>query len=352
MECLQIESLVPELNPRAGQSHPIMIVASDQQKYFLKRQMVRFKNPKSNTAFWINENAVFFQESLVSQIARRLKILTPDTAIIHIDKQTLSLMSELQFTYHISEGYYFATKMISDNDSNVTRLANTLLLQLKAGIPYAATQWNALMKKIVNINDVPKIIGLDLFTLNYDRFSNIGNILLQKAGNNRYLIAIDFGHCFASPCWVDPASTTDYTAKLQILHQNLINFSDPIEVRMLAYQIVCKYNVLEGNNRIDLGLIFDSLVKLLDFTAGNPFTDIVDAIESISEPELVAMLQATPDEWIITPGTQQQEYKEFLLRQRFMVRPIINELADAKQFPTIQGREELSWPAELNTNIQ
>ncbi|MCP9304616.1 hypothetical protein [Lacticaseibacillus paracasei] len=352
MECLQIESLVPELNPKAGQSHPIMIVASDQQKYFLKRQMVRFENKKNNAAVWINENAVFFQESLVSQIARRLKIPTPETAIIHIDKLTLKAMTELQFKYHISEGYYFATKMISDNDSDVTRLANNLLLERKAKIPYAATQWNALMKKIINTDDIPKIIGLDLFTLNYDRFSNIGNVLLQKAGINRYLIAIDFGHCFASPCWADPNSPADYTKKLEILHQNLIDFSKPIEVRMLAHNIVSQYNVLEGNNRIYLGLIFDSLVKLLDFTAGNPFTDIVDAIESISDPELVAMLQATPDEWIITPGTQQQEYKEFLLRQRFMVRPIINELADAKQFPTIHGREELSWPTELNTNIQ
>ena len=351
-EPLQIESIVSNSSPILGKSHPIMIIASDQQKYFLKRQVVKFIDKKNGSPIWLNEDAVFFQEWVVSQLARKLEIPTPETVLIDIDKETLEYMPELRFQYHISEGRYFATKLISDNDSEVTRLAHTLLQQIQMKMPYARTQWNALMKKIINVDDIPKIIGLDLYTLNYDRFSNVGNVLLQKAGSNRYLIAIDFGHCFEGPFWVYPQPVPKNMNKVSLLHQNLIDFSDQTAVILLAHQIICKYNQVKDNTHLEMGIVFDSLIRLIDFSGINPFEEIVSKIEAITEQELVSLLQSVPDEWVVAPGIQQQEYKAFLLRQKWMLRLIINEFADYKQFPTISGREALTWQAEPNMNIQ
>ncbi|RND38921.1 hypothetical protein FAM18132_00911 [Lacticaseibacillus paracasei] len=346
MKTLQIEDWIKSENPQLGQSKPLMIIASDQNRYFLKRQHIR------DNGNWIEEDAVFFQEYLVSAIANFLGILTPETAIIEVDKQTLKQIPELQFTYQLSEGYYFATKMISNSDENLTRYARILLSQVKAELPYAVKSWNQLMSKIVNKEDIPKIIGLDFFALNFDRFKNPGNLLIRNDPSGRYLIAIDFGHCFGGPFWGGPSRNVDYSPKINTLHCNDINFGSEYAINLLAHQLVIAYNVYQDNGRVKLGFVFDSLISQLDFRTVNPFSAVVDVLESMTEHQILTFLKSIPNFWVVTAGIQQREYKDFLLRQRFIIRPIIDVLADSSLFPNVNGKEELRWSKEYHTNIQ
>lgn len=302
-EVLQIESLIPDENPKIGQSRPIMIIASDHQKYLLKRQEVRVpvQSSQGNVLSWITEDAVFFQEALVSKLSKEFGIICPDTATISIDSETLQIFPELRFSFHMSEGTYFATKVVSEIDSEVTRFARVILDQIRAGLPYSKKSWNTLMSNITNKNDVPKIITLDLLTGNYDRFPNPGNILIKLDGNSRLLLAIDFGHCFGGACWNDP-KTLKPNRKVAFVQSNKMEKVNAVSVKRLALQQLLTYNISKDSSKLDLGIVFDSFTKLLNFNNSNPFNDSISMIESLNQAKLIQIVKDIPEEWIVSDG--------------------------------------------------
>lgn len=98
MRILNIDVPLFSQSPNQGISHPLMVIASDGNTYILKNQKIN------------NFDAMFFQESLSTQLAKQLGIPVPDWKIIEVDNKTLVNFPELQFKYKFEPGKYYATK--------------------------------------------------------------------------------------------------------------------------------------------------------------------------------------------------------------------------------------------------
>lgn len=295
-------------SPQVGMSQPVLIKADNGRTYFLKTNLVNGQH----------QDAVFFQELLCSLLAERLNVPVPNFAIIEIEKEFIENNPFLRFNGRFKEGLYFATEEIDGAESN---LRDNYSLARQNGQPKIRRAWNSYFKNISNSDQIANIIAFDLFVYNFDRFSNEGNILVGKEPNGgRKLYAIDHGHCFFGPCYKEYL-----TQKHGVLE---INKFDIQNQQGINHYIQWHMNQLIKNGQpLGLGSIFSGLEQNVDFTNGNPFFNFVHTVEALGEDELMALLNAIPEIWVSGGEIQKNLYLNFLLRQKYLIRTLLDYMA-------------------------
>ncbi|MCT0193901.1 hypothetical protein [Lactiplantibacillus plantarum] len=91
-EELYIDMIHEEESPKQGCSKPVTVTASNGKQYILKNNMVKYPDKDSAT----DQDAEFFQEALVSEIATKLDVPTPNYVAITIDSETLASFPNLR----------------------------------------------------------------------------------------------------------------------------------------------------------------------------------------------------------------------------------------------------------------
>lgn len=330
MEKLEIEAFLKELGEdQGGMSKPVFVIASNQKKYLLKNQNVY----DSRVSSWIEHDCAFLQEVLIDQIAKYLGISTPETAIINLEKVHIDHASTLQFTHHYKPGEHFGSSYLNEVENNLMLGYKQLMMMEK---PYIKMSWTNFFNKIVNKQDIAKIIALDLLIANFDRFTNEGNLIIASDTGKRTIYAIDHGHAFYSPQW--------NTGKITNMHK--INNSNFVMQHIIDFAGV--------NNRklSGLGAIFQAIEKHVDLSDPNnhDFIEVVYNIESISESMMDNWFKEIPNEWFVDKTVQIAEYKKFILTNKYNIRSLIETLVLNGAFSNITGGK-LQW-RDLKVNIQ
>lgn len=320
---------------QTGISRPIIVIGEDGNTYILKNQNVF--NSKINR--WVTFDCMFLQELLVYQIAKYLDIDTPDCAILNVDEQLLNANPELRFENRYTPGIHFGSKLIDNVENNIVENYEKMM---RLGKPYIKKSWNAFFKKIHNPENIPKVIALDFLTGNFDRFNNVGNLIVANINKKRKIFAIDHGHCFFGPTW-DTKKQKLMQHVTQVNHQQYIN-----EIVAQYFQITIDIKKPFSG----LGIIFRAIDQHIDVSdpEDHSFIDVVSKIESISPSTIDLWFDIIPDEWYVDKRVQKSHYKQFILRQKDIVRGIINELARGSAFSSHTGGE-LKWK-ERKTGTQ
>lgn len=305
--------------PQVGQSQPVRIKAENGKVYFLKTNIVNREN----------QDAVFFQELLSSLLAVRLNVPVPQFAIIEIEKDFIENNGYLRFNGRFEEGLYFATEEIVGVEDNL--LSNYHLAQQK-GQPRIKKAWNAYFKDVSNSSQLVNIIAFDLLVYNFDRFSNEGNLLVAKSkAGEKKIYAIDHGHCFYTPYY-----NSIQMDKHKILKLNHFDLGDK---NSLNQYLQWYLNLLLRTNKMGVGLgtIFTGLEQNINFSEGNPFLNVIADIETLQEEEIVEMIEQIPVEWISDGDSQKNLYLNFLLKQKYLVRELVDIMAVNNMFSNHVG---------------
>ncbi|WP_270333167.1 HipA family kinase [Ligilactobacillus acidipiscis] len=322
MDKLYVDLLLNELKPKDGQSKPLAIKASNSKKYILKNQWVN--TPDKGL---INENAVFMQEMFVNQLALALGIPVPNFAILNIEQEFIDENKEYLFSYRLKPGLYFGTEFIPNVEDS---LENIYYLEKQQGKAYAIRTWNSYYKNVTNPEVYADIIALDCLTLNGDRFTNQGNILIAKdEKERRKVFAIDFGHCFSGPTWDKN--------KIQLFNFIINNDNSDKIIEQLTQALTDNYSFNDGKMISSPGRVFKSMSNALSFNNGNPFQSIVSKIESLSQTEINKMLYNIPNEWITGSDMQRHLYSEFIQANKCNVRYVLNLMNSLNLFENNKG---------------
>ncbi|MBW7651548.1 HipA family kinase [Anoxybacillus sp. ST4] len=321
---IEVDAFLKELgDDKKGMSRPIMVIGEDGKTYVLKNQNVY--NP--HTQKWEVWSAMFLQEALVYNIAKYLDIHIPDCVAANIDRDFLENAPALNFQYRYSPGLHFASKYIDGSENNLKNGYEQLVRMKK---PYIKVPWTNFFKKIVNSDEIPKIIAMDILTANFDRFSNDGNILIAKVDGQRKVFVIDHGHCFGNPYW-------------NINKRQFLLKASP-DRNYVSYIIDTYARLNGGSPFVGMGIIFRALDQHINVSDPNnhSFMDVVYKIENITPTMIDEWFKGIPDEWFVEKQNQIAAYKQFLMKQKDIVRIIINELHRMGAFQHYTGGE-LSW---------
>lgn len=319
---LQIDAYLPELGKdRPGISRPVTVICNDGNTYLLKNQNTYYKGE------WVNFNCVFFQEMFVYNIAKYLGLSVPEMAIIDVDKGILDQYPTLTFSNRFQPGLHFATKLIDNVENNLMTGYQMLMLAKKK---YIKTSWNTFFKNIHNKDDIPKLIALDLLTLNFDRFTNVGNLLVANNSGNRIIYAIDHGHCFGNPMW-------DFNKQKTL---KSVENSEGYKTSIIQEYL----NVNEHKPLAGLGVIFKAIEELVDFSnsSNHSFMEAVYLIENITSNMIDKWFLNIPKTWYINEDKQKAYYKKFILVQKNNLRGFITKLVDFGAFSNVTGGD-LKW---------
>lgn len=332
MEELQIDTFLKELGEDSGGvSKPVLVLASNQKKYLLKNQNVFNENSKQ----WEIHSSMFLQEFLVNKLAIFLGITIPETAIINVEKTHLEEAVSLQFTNRYHPGNHFASKYLSELDNNLMLGYQQLIMMEK---PYIKKSWSNFFNNIANKKSIAKIIAMDLLIANFDRFTNIGNLIVANDTGERLIYAIDHGHAFYGPFWGND--------KISLL-KSVDNSPEFISNQINLFLRVNKSKRLNG-----LGSIFQAIEKHIDLSNPNThdFLDVVFKIESIDHTLLDSWFAEIPDEWFIDKKIQISCYKKFILTNKYNIRTFILSLLKNGAFSNTTGGN-LEWK-ELKADTQ
>lgn len=298
-------------SPKVGQSQPVKIIADNGRKYFLKTEIVNN----------VHQNAVFFQELLCSLLAKEVGVPIPNFAIIEIEEDFIENNPNLRFGSKFKQGLYFATEEIMNTEDN---LADNLQMAYINGLPKIKRAWNGYFRNVDNKEDYAKIIAFDCWIQNFDRFTNIGNLLVGSDENSKRLVyAIDHGHAFGS------------------------SFYDQNKKNLLSSNLDSNYCVklVQGflyHGKLNLGPIFQGLEQNIDLTEVNPFAEVVSDIEGISLTRIQTLLEEIPNEWLVGGDIQKNDYLNFVNRQKMLVRNIITIMVEGNSFSNYVGGD-LEW---------
>lgn len=306
---------------QVGMSMPALIQCDNGKKYYVKTDIVN----------GISQDAVLFQELLCSLIANYLCVPIPNFAIIELEQEFIENNAELRFGSRFKAGFYFATEEIENVEDN---LVDNYHKAIQNGMPRVIKTWNSIFSKISNKNDFPKIIAFDLFIFNFDRYVNEGNIILSLENGSRTIYAIDHGHSFGNPFFSEQiTSQLKMTSKATLLGLNDFPSNDQAQLnRYLNWHLG---ELSKG--KLNLGTIFSALEQNIDLTDCNPFNEIINVIESISDDELISMMDEIPDQWIIGGDIQKNMYLNFLQRQKYLIRHLIDKMAIMSAFSNHRG---------------
>lgn len=311
-------------------SKPVQVIGSDGNAYILKNQNVF----DSLLQKWVLWDSMFIQEILVYNICIYLGIKVPNCVVANIDKIFLDNAPALKFEHRYSLGFHFASEFVDDVEEN---LLNGYKMLIKMDKPYISTSWKSFFKKIINKDDIPKIIALDLLTANFDRFGNEGNLMIASKSGKRYLYAIDHGHCFHGPSW-------NITKRQEL---SLISNNQNYILSVLSQ--LSKYS---GAPLSGLGVMFRAMDQHIDVSnpSNHSFMEVVKKIENINTTMIDNWFSNIPDEWFIDKRNQVSFYKQYILNKKDIVRDLINELAKHRAFDSYTGGD-LIW-SESRTGTQ
>lgn len=344
MDQLSILFVNDSLDDKPGISKPVRITASDHQDYVLKANIV--EQDKKKYQF----DASFLQEMLVSRLAEQLDVPTPTPAIISISSQDFDVFPKLRFSGGFTKpGLYFATKYIDDCTNDIVSLYKK---GIHDGQKFVVKQWHSLFKNILNKDAIPRIFALDFLTMNADRFTNSGNVLLTEQGEGQYVMSIDYGFCFYSPFWRDPMNNLPQE-KIQQLSENNIDLASNEAVikqlnRIHSHFLTWSYEHSQGS--FGYGMMFSALDKVMECKSGNPFLQIVSDIERISVDNIREYLNEIPKTWFVDGDAEKQAYLGFLIRQAPLIKPLLNFQNGMGIFSNLKGGV-LQWQNEDASSI-
>ncbi|WP_087842833.1 hypothetical protein [Lactiplantibacillus plantarum] len=337
IERADVDQINNALNPQAGKSKPIAVLASNNKRYLLKKQLVDLPNSSM-----FDEDSVFMQELLVYQIAVYLDIPVPGFAILNIEEEFIDENRDYLFSQHLKPGLYFGTEMLPNVENN---LVDNYIQAIHHGKPYIIKSWNTYYRNVVNSDMYADIIALDCFTLNGDRFTNEGNLIISSnTQKERKVYAIDFGHCFFSPCW---------DANKMALFHGLLDAKTPEDYQEFSKCTVRALlkNSVDNHPAQGFGQIFRAMESNIDFSNGNPFNEIVTRISDISDSTLSNMLKSIPSEWIVGSEIQLDMYLHFLSRQKLQVQSMIDIMNNLGAFSNSLGGK-LQWQTDTVSGMQ
>lgn len=337
---LYVDTFLKEQSPSLGQSRPLLVQASDGNKYFIKNNMVNL--PQG----WKNENSVFFNEVISHKIANFLGINTPDIAILEIESDIMAANSDLLFSRHFRSGIYFGSQLIPNPESN---LLDNFSHLMQLGKPYVSRSWNNYFSNISNSDIIPSIIAMDLLLANFDRFNNVGNLLISNLNGNRILYAIDHGHCFYGPFY-DSNKEQLLRSNDKLNQDNLVKYADN-QIQKIVNIAQFKGHMHQPFNHG--GSVFKSIERYVDLEnlSNHSFMDPVSRIESLNLNTILEMVSDIPDEWTHGKQSQIKLYSEYICRQSQILRYIIQRMANLQAFSNYRGGE-LQWKQENRTGTQ
>lgn len=314
-----------------GISRPAVIIGDDFRQYILKTQkVVEEGKPKLYDCMFLNELMAF-------QIAKHLEVPIPEAAIAYLDKKIIEKDPEIMFVHRFYEGNLFASLEIKNTEEN---LVDNYKEMMRMGKKYLSRTWNAFFSNIINSSDIAKIIAFDLLTANFDRYGNTGNLLVATVEEGRKVFSIDHGHAFFGPVWeTNKINNMRAPALTQQYIDSYVN-------------VILNNNVGQGAGFADgLGSVFHAIEESIDLTnlSDHSFNEVVYYIENITEDLIDEWLNSVPQEWFVKSEAQTQKsyYKYFILKQKDLVRHLLQRLAERKAFTNYLGGA-LEWTAEKN----
>ncbi|OCA87484.1 hypothetical protein A8F95_08470 [Bacillus wudalianchiensis] len=307
-----------------GVSRPALIIGDDSYKYILKTQKV-LEDGKL-----VTYDCMFLNELIAYQAAKFLEVPVPDAAIAHLDQRLIDADPQITFVHRFYSGVHFASKELSKKEEN---LKENYLDLLKMRKPYVSRSWKRFFDNIKNPEDISRIIAFDLLIANFDRYGNTGNLLIAEENNERKVFTIDHGHSFFGPTWNTnkinylkfPSATPEYT-------DTFVNF-------------ILRNNINDGSVN-GLGEVFRAIENNIELenVSNHSFQDAVSCIEGLSEAVVDEWFSAIPNTWFVDKNSQIAYYKYFIMKQKDLVRFIIQRLADREAFSNFRGGV-LEWKA-------
>ncbi|ABS73562.1 hypothetical protein F0M21_06135 [Bacillus velezensis] len=298
-----------------GISEPALVLADDFQKYILKTQKVVVGGEREHY------NCMFLNEILSYKLAQHLDVPIPDAAIAFIDPRLIENDREIVFVHKFEEGYFFASQELENIEDN---LRDNYQQMIAMGKPWIKRTWNAFFDNIKNTEDIAKIIAFDLLIANFDRYRNQGNLLIANTEEGRKVFAIDHGHAFFGPIWTNE--------KIQNMRQVSLT------QQYVNYFTDCVLSI--NRDQVDgLGLVFNAIQPKIDLTdvKNHSFMNIIAEIEHINEHIIDSFFEGIPQEWFVEYNMQMTTYKDFLLKQKSLVRHIIQSLMNRNAFTNSVG---------------
>ncbi|UQF23590.1 hypothetical protein PML95_07605 [Vagococcus lutrae] len=342
MKELYVDTFIKDQSPMLGQSKPLLVQASDGNEYFIKNNMVRLSDGR-----WIDENAAFFHEVVSHNVAKYLGITTPEIAILEIETDVMTANSDLLFGRRFKNKKYFGSKKIYQAEQNL--MENFLDLQ-RLGKPYITRTWNTFFKNISNKNEIASIIAMDLLLGNFDRFNNIGNLVIGSLNNERTIFALDHGHCFKGPSY-NAHKEHFLRSNYNLTAESKKNYIDS-HIRNIV--TVAQYNGTNHVNPFNLaGEVFKAIEQHVDLSdnTDHSFIEPVYKIERLNQQSILNFFSGVPSEWIAGGQTQIKSYSNFMYRQSRLLRDIIQRMATLGAFSNYRGGL-LNWKKEELIGIQ
>ena len=305
-----------------GSTRPIIVLCSDGNTYILKNEKI------DNNLNKANYNCMFLNEALSYLIAKYLSIPVPESVIINVDEDFSVYDPSLNFSYRLKKGLYFGSRELQFIDNNL--LENHRVLK-EMGKKYINNSWKNFFKDLENIEDLAKIIAYDLFISNFDRYTNEGNILVSNSDKKR-VYAIDHGHAFFGPFWnenkISNLKSVQNTSSYIDNYLNLAHYLNTIEIDEIK---LYKFN--------GLGVIFDAMQNNIDLQnlELHPFRNVVFDIEAITEELLDTWFSYIPNEWYIDKSFQIAIFKNYILKQKNLIRYFIQRLVERNAFSNYLG---------------
>ena len=300
----------------AGITRPALVLGDDYNEYILKNEKV------NSDGALVKYDSMFINEMLAYQIGLYLGIPMPEAVIAIVDGELIDDDPTARFAYRFEKGKYYATERLKNLENNLMQNYQQLR---SMGKPYIGKSWKKFFSDIANKDDICKIIAFDIFIANFDRYNNIGNILIDT-NTQRKIYAIDHGHSFFGPFWNDD--------KIKCL-----------ELKNMSNNYIIEYtnaviNVMTDNQRVcGSGTIFNALEEYIDLTdiENHSFQDVIYKIESINEKMIQEWADNIPEEWYISKEFQITYYGNFIMKQKNVVKYIIQELANRSAFTNYRG---------------
>lgn len=305
-----------------GSTRPILVSCDDGNTYILKNERI------DHNLNITNYNCMFLNEALSYLIAKFLSVPIPESVIINVDEDFMVYDPALKFSYRCKEGLYFGSRELKYVDNNL--LENHRILK-QMGKKYLNNSWKNFFKGLENNDDLAKIIAYDLFISNFDRYTNEGNILVTN-NDKKSIYAIDHGHAFWGASWNENKING---LNLVQANQNYIDYYLNFTHSLNGIEIDQK-RIFNFDN---LGIIFDAIQNSISLQnlEMHPFKDIVFNIESITEELLDTWFSCIPSKWYIDKNFQIAIFKNYILKQKDLIRYFIQRLVDRNAFSNYLG---------------
>jgi len=307
-----------------GTSKPVLVIGDDFKEYILKNEKI--DDNGNITRF----DCMFVNELLAYQIGYYLGVPLPESVVAYVDNRFIEDDPELRFAYRFEDGKYFASQKLPDIENNIFHNYSELI---NMGKPYFKKTWKKFLMNIDNKSSIANILAFDILIANFDRYNNIGNIIISKNGS-RNIFAIDHGHAFFGPNW--------NTTKI-----NSLNIAEITNEYINLYSQIIQNMIVKEGSLSGTGVIFKSLEEYIDLEdlENHSFMDVVQKIESINEELLDSWLNNIPNEWFRDRNSQITYYKKFILSQKYIVRHILQNMAGRDAFSNYRGGT-LKWKQE------